>query len=198
VVRDAGDGLQDTYVIDRVALYNGRGADTILCGEPTTAVFDRAAPPEGLNIMATAKIVPVGPGEIELITDLYNDVFSPRQEPSFFEQRFRGRYNVSMLVAIVEERHVGFAIGFELMPSTYFSWICGVLPDYRRTGVATQLIQGQRAWAQDNEYSILRFECQNQHRPMLHVAISEGFDAVGIRWDTATGNNVVIFEKDLR
>ena len=44
----------------------------------------------------------------------------------------------------------------------------------------------------------MRFECNNQHRPMLHVAISEDYDLVGIRWDTTSGNNVVIFEKDLR
>lgn len=33
---------------------------------------------------------------------------------------------------------------------------------------------------------------------MLHVAIREGYDLVDIRWDTATANNVAIFEKDLR
>jgi len=148
--------------------------------------------------MATAKVVPIGPGEIELITELYNDIFSPHQDTEFFRRRFRGRHNVTMMVAMVEDRHVGFIIGFELMPMTFFSWICGVLPDFRRQGISTQLIQAQQAWAQDNEYATIRFECNNQHRPMLHVAISEGYDLVGIRWDTATGNNVVIFERDLR
>ena len=33
---------------------------------------------------------------------------------------------------------------------------------------------------------------------MLHVAISEGYDLVGIRWETPTASNVVIFEKELR
>lgn len=44
----------------------------------------------------------------------------------------------------------------------------------------------------------IRFEHQNQHRAMLHVAIREGYDLIDIRWDTATANNVAIFEKDLR
>lgn len=148
--------------------------------------------------MATAKIIPVGPGEIGLITDLYNQVFSPGVNEEFFNNRFRGRHNISMLVAMVDDRHVGFIIGFELMPSTFFSWLCGVLPDLRRIGVATQLMHGQQAWAQEHQYAIMRFECQNQHRPMLHVAIREGYDLTGMRWDTATANNVVIFEKDLR
>jgi len=148
--------------------------------------------------MATAKIVPVGVGEISLVVDLYNEIFSPRRDQEFFNNRFRGRYNVSMLVAMLDDRYVGFTIGFELMPTTFFSWLCGVHSDFRRLGIATQLIQAQQAWALDHHYNIIRFECQNQHRPMLHVAITEGYDLVGMRWDTATGDNVAIFEKDLR
>lgn len=148
--------------------------------------------------MANAKIEPVGVNELKLVAELYNRIFNPPQTEEFFRRRFRGRHNVCMMVAMVEGQHVGLTIGFELMPSTYFSWLCGILADYRRQGIATQLMQAQAAWAQDHDYSILRFECQNQHRPMLHVAITEGFDLVGIRWDTATADNVVIFERDLR
>ena len=153
---------------------------------------------KGTADMANAKIVPVGPGELSLVTELYNEVFTPRTDMEFFRRRFRGRHNVTMMVALIDDRHVGFIIGFELMPSTYFSWLCGVLPEFRRLGIATQLIQAQQAYAQEHEYQIVRFECSNQHRPMLHVAIREGYDLVGIRWDTASANNVVIFEKDLR
>lgn len=148
--------------------------------------------------MATAKIVPVGPGELALVAELYNQVFSPPETAEFFARRFQGRHNVTTMLAMLEERHVGFIIGFELMPSTFFCWICGVLPDLRRVGISTQLIQAQQAFAIENKYSIIRFECNNQHRPMLHVAITEGYDLVGIRWDTNCSNNVVIFEKDLR
>ncbi|MEK6675528.1 MAG: GNAT family N-acetyltransferase [Planctomycetota bacterium] len=148
--------------------------------------------------MADAKIVAVGPGELGLITEIYNRVFTPRKDEEFFRRRFQGRHNVSMLVALLDETPAGFNIGFELMPSTYFSWICGVLPDYRRLGVATQLMHAQHALAVEHSYTLLRFECQNQHRPMLHAAITEGYDLVGIRWDTTTACNVVIFEKELR
>ncbi len=147
--------------------------------------------------MATAKVIPVGLEELELLAELYNEVFSPGQDAEFFQRRFKGRHNVSILLAMLEDRHVGFVVGFELMPTTYFVWLCGVLPDFRRSGVATQLMHGEQAWAKDNGYHIVRFECQNQHRPMMHTAITEGYDLIGVRWDTITGNNVVIFEKDV-
>lgn len=147
--------------------------------------------------MAEAKIIPVGPDELGLIAEMYNQVFSPGQEEDYFRNRFRGRRNAAMLIAQVEGLPAGFVVGFELMPNTYFIWICGVLPDMRRAGIATQLMHGVQAWAKDHHYSSIRFECRNQHRPMLHVAITEGYDLVGIRWDPATANNFVIFEKEL-
>jgi hypothetical protein len=52
-----------------------------------------------------------------------------------------------------------------------------------------------QAWVGQHGYDSIRFECHNQHRPMLHLAISQGYDVVGIRWDPDRGNNLVIFEK---
>jgi len=148
--------------------------------------------------MANAKIELIGMADIGVVVNMYNDVFSPPADEELFRRRFEGRRNISIMVAVIEDCPVGFIIGFELTPTTYFTWIGGVMPDYRRAGVATQLMQGQQAWALDHGYDILRFECQNQHRPMLHVAITEGYDLVGIRWETSSSSNVVIFEKDLR
>ncbi|MGB2985856.1 MAG: GNAT family N-acetyltransferase [Phycisphaerae bacterium] len=148
--------------------------------------------------MANAKIIAVGPAELELIADLYSQVFAPAQDDEYFRRRFHGRYNVSLFVAMLDDQHVGFTISYELKPSTYYCWLCGVLPDARRLGVATQLIQAQQAFALDHGYAMIRFECQNQHRPMLHLAITEGYDLVGIRWDMTSAANMVIFEKDLR
>lgn len=147
--------------------------------------------------MANAKIDVLGPSDVGVIVDLYNQIFNPRQDVSFFNRRFAGRRNVSILMASIQKAAVGFNLGFELTPTTYYSWMCGVLPGYRRAGIATQLIEAQQAWSADQGYSTLRFECNNQHRAMLHVAINQGYDLVGIRWDTESGANVAIFEKSL-
>ena len=147
--------------------------------------------------MATAKIVPIGPPELDLVVELYNNIFSPTQDAVFFERRYQGKQGVSTLLATLDDEPAGLVVGYELTPTTYYCWFCGVLPDHRRKGIATQLMQAQQAWAKDHHYAILRFECQNQHRPMLHTAISEGYDLIGIRWDTNSAANMVIFEKEL-
>ena len=147
--------------------------------------------------MANADIVVIGPSETELIVSLYNEVFAPSRDAAFFERRFKSRMHILNLIAEVEGRPVGFSCGLELKPDTWFNWLAGVLPDYRRAGIASQLIEAEHAWAADHGYGYVRMECQNQHRPVLHMAITLGFDVIGVRWDSDRHNNLVIFEKEI-
>jgi GNAT superfamily N-acetyltransferase len=104
---------------------------------------------------------------------------------------------VLQLIARLDNRPVGFFLGFELKPTVFFAWFYGVIPDFRRQGIASQLMDAVHEWAKQNDYESIRFECHNQHRPMLHLAIALGYDIVGIRWDPDRGDNLVIFEKVL-
>jgi GNAT superfamily N-acetyltransferase len=147
--------------------------------------------------MANAEIVVVGPGEMPLITDLYNEMFRPARDVEFFRRRYMGRYNGLLLVANVDKRPVGFATGFELKPTVFFAWLMGVHPDFRRLGIASQLHEAQVQWALDHGYQWMRMECHNAHRAILHMAIQTGFNIVGVRWDPDRQENLVIFEKTL-
>lgn len=147
--------------------------------------------------MATADIVIVGPGELPLITDLFNEIFRPARDVEFFRRRLRGRYNALLMIANLDGRPVGFATGFELKPTVFFAWLTGVLPDCRRSGIASQMHEAQCAWATEHEYQYLRMECHNAHRPILHMAIAMDFNIVGVRWDPDRQENLIIFEKAL-
>lgn len=147
--------------------------------------------------MADAIIEMAGPEDIPAICSLYNQIFRPARDIESFRKRFRGRYNVLMLVARLQDRPVGFFIGFELKPGVFYAWFYGVHPDFRRQGIASQLMEAVHSWAKQNDYESIRFECHNQHRPMLHLAIALEYDIVGIRWDPDRGDNLVIFEKVL-
>jgi GNAT superfamily N-acetyltransferase len=147
--------------------------------------------------MADAIIDLVGPQELPTICSLYNQIFRPSRELESFRRRFTGRYNVLMLVARLDNKPVGFFIGFELKPAVFFAWFYGVVPEARRQGIASQLMDAVHSWATQHEYESIRFECHNKHRPMLHLAIERGYDIVGMRWDPDRGDNLVIFEKSL-
>jgi GNAT superfamily N-acetyltransferase len=147
--------------------------------------------------VADAIIDIVGPEDLPIIAQLYNQIFRPPRDVESFRRRFRGRYNILQLVARVQNRPVGFFLGFELKPTVYFAWFYGVIPEFRRQGIASQLMEAVHSWARQNDYESIRFECHNQHRPMLHLAIALQYDIVGIRWDPDRGDNLVIFEKVL-
>jgi GNAT superfamily N-acetyltransferase len=147
--------------------------------------------------MANVIVDLLGPEELPVLVDLYNQVFRPPRSLESFERRFRGRYNVLRLVARIGHDPVGFFIGFELKPNVFFAWFYGVLASQRRQGIASQLMEAVHDWATENGYESVRFECHNGHRPMLHLAIAKEYDIVGMRWDPDRGDNLVIFEKVL-
>jgi len=147
--------------------------------------------------MADAIIDIVGPEDLATIVSLYNQIFRPQRSEEFFRRRYLGRHNILQMIARIGDRPIGFFLGFELKPSVFFAWYYGVLPDFRRQGITSQLMDAVHSWARMNDYDAIRFECHNQHRPMLQLAIHLEYDIVGIRWDPDRGANLVIFEKAL-
>jgi GNAT superfamily N-acetyltransferase len=147
--------------------------------------------------MADAVIDIVGPEGLPVIVSLYNQLFRPGRNDESFQRRYLGRHNVLQMIARLDDLPVGFFLGFELKPKVFFAWFYGVLPEYRRQGIASQLMDAVHSWARLNEYDAIRFECHNQHRPMLHLGIALEYDIVGIRWDPDRGANLLLFQKQL-
>ncbi|MBI4579079.1 MAG: GNAT family N-acetyltransferase [Planctomycetes bacterium] len=147
--------------------------------------------------MANADIVLLGPAELPLISDLYNQVFRPGRDVAVFERRFRNRLNPLILLAQVDRQPAGFALGYEMKASTFYCWLVGVLPAYRKAGIASQIMEAMSAWARENGYHVLRFECFNRARPMLKIALQQNFDIVGVRFDTDEAANLIILEQPL-
>lgn len=147
--------------------------------------------------MANADIVLLGPGELTLVADMFNQVFRPGRDVSYFERRLKGRLNSLILLAQIEKRPAGFALGYEIKRSTFYCWLMGVLPAYRNAGIASQLMEALSAWSRENGYHVLRFECYNRARPMLKIAAEQNFDIVGVRFDSDEASNLIICEQIL-
>ena len=147
--------------------------------------------------MADVIIDLLAPDDVSVVVSLYNQVFRPPRDEEHFHRRYLGRHNIVQMVARQDQRAVGLVLGFELKPRVFFAWFYGVVPDCRRHGVASQIMDAVHGWAQENGYEAIRFECHNQHRPMLHLAIAKEYDIVGIRWDPDRGANLLLFQKAL-
>ena len=147
--------------------------------------------------MADAVIDRIDPKDSATIRHLYNQVFKPARDEAFFERRLRNRIAPLVLVARIKSEAVGFFVGMELRPGVYYSWVTGVFPDARRMGIATQLMCAAADWAKTEGYQTIRFECTNKHRPMLHFGIEQDYNIAGIRFDSDSHENMIIFEQSL-
>lgn len=147
--------------------------------------------------MAQADISVISEQQLPQIVELYNQVFRPAENQDYFRRRFQGRYNVLVMMAALDNRAVGFAIGFELKPFVFYNWLLGVHPDFRRKGIGRQLVDSQNEWARTHGYEFMRSEALNRHNPFLHLAINAGFDVVGTRWDSVRADLLIQFEKTL-
>ncbi|MFL5329758.1 MAG: GNAT family N-acetyltransferase [Gemmataceae bacterium] len=147
--------------------------------------------------MADAIIEIVGQEDLPTIVELYNRIYRPARDITAFRRRFLGRHNVLQMIARIEREPVGFFLGFELKPTTFFAWFCGVLPEYRQQGVASQLMEAVEEWAKQSHYESIRLECHNSVRPMLQLAIKMDYNITGMLWEHEHGDNLVIFEKML-
>ena len=147
--------------------------------------------------MAQAEISVVTEQQLPVIVELYNQVYRPQETDEYFRRRFQGRYNVLVMLASLDGRPVGFVIGFELKPGVFYNWLTGVHPDFRRKGIGRQLIESQNEWAKTHGYEFTRLETLNRHRNMAHLALIEGYDIVGTRWDSVRSDLLIQFEKPL-
>jgi GNAT superfamily N-acetyltransferase len=147
--------------------------------------------------MADVIIDLLAPDDVSVIVQLYNQIFRPPRDAEHFERRYLGRYNVVQMVARLDQRAVGFLLAFELKPRVLFFWFLGVLPQHRRQGVGSQLVDALHSWAKQNDYEAIRFECHNQQRPMLLLALAHGYDIIGVRWDSDREDQLILLQKML-
>ena len=83
-----------------------------------------------------------------------------------------------ILIAYVGKIPAGFKVGYE-RDGFFYSWLGGVLPNFRRYGIAKKLADAQEAWALKNGYGSVTFKTMNRHKAMLAFALKNGFDIIG-------------------
>lgn len=111
-----------------------------------------------------------------------------------YEERLGERRSL-ILVAEVGGQPAGYKVGYEEDPTTFYSWLGGVVPGFRNSGVASILRQRQESWARSHGYERLRVKSKNQFPHMLRLLIGAGYSIVGTE---GSGDGLkIVFETDL-
>lgn len=135
----------------------------------------------------------VGMDRLDLIRRLNTAIFDEERIINTFD-----REDLLMLVARIEGEAVGFKIGYRFRAETFYSAKGGVLPAYRRQGVARALLYAMIDQVREWGYTIFLYDTfPNQHPGMTVLGLSEGFRVVKAGYSPQYNDYRLRFQKEL-
>jgi ribosomal protein S18 acetylase RimI-like enzyme len=127
------------------------------------------------------------------ILDLHSEVFGTGDD---LIDRMKKKPELLVTIAKQDEKVIGYKIGYELDPHTFYSWLGGVNGAYRQHGIASRLLELQHHFLIENGYHIVRTKTMNKWRNMLILNIKHGFDVMETYTDKK-GRHKIVLEKKL-
>ena len=114
-----------------------------------------------------------------------------------YQKRLEQNEHLILLAYTEDGVACGCKVGYRLSSSSFYSWMGGVMPQWRRHGVAELLAVAQESWAQEQGYERIRFKTRNSCRAMLHFALNRGFHIVGVEPRDQLPDYRIWLEKEL-
>ena len=103
-----------------------------------------------------------------------------------------------ILTAYDNHNPIAFKIGYQRhSDGSFYSWMGGVLPNYRRKGIANNLADHQETWAKKNGYISIKMQTREKHKAMLALAINRGFQITNRIEKTSSSNTLIWMNKPL-
>ncbi len=127
------------------------------------------------------------------IVELHQTIFG---DAGTLISKLESKPSLTVVVAKDKEIIIGYKIGYEMDRDTYYSWLGGVNPNYRKKGIASKLMDVQHQYLRGKGYQVIQTKTMNRWRNMLLLNIKHGFDII----DTCTdekGLHKIILEKHL-
>ncbi len=101
-----------------------------------------------------------------------------------------------LLVAYKDTQAIGFKVGYE-REDYFYSWMGGVLPEFRKKGVAGALAREQHRWAKAQGFRAVQFKTRNRLKAMLLFGIQSGFDIIGFEPRGGQADYRILLRKEL-
>ena len=112
-----------------------------------------------------------------------------------YDERLKGKKHL-ILIAFENEKPIGFKVGYE-RNDTFYSWMGGVLAEYRKSGVAKALATTQEDWARKNGFQTITFKTRNRLKGMLIFAMKNNFNIISVEPRDTLGEYRILLRKDL-
>lgn len=125
----------------------------------------------------------------------------PEFDNPYSSEEYLNRLNNKKHLIAVAELHnqlVGFKVGYEWTDNaTFYSWMGGVLPEFRKMGVARNLAEFQEQYARRNGFERILMKTRNMHKNMLIFAIASGFNIIQVEPKSEVLENRILLSKKI-
>ena len=85
-----------------------------------------------------------------------------------------------VLIATEQGKPAGFLIGYEREDKSFFLWMIGVLPSFRKKGILKEFYTRAADWAKRMGYSKITITTRNNRREMLSFLVKNDFEFTSI------------------
>lgn len=125
----------------------------------------------------------------------------PELTNPYGEQVYRERLsgtNHLILIGEVDGAPAGFKVGYDrYRDGSFYSWMGGMLPAYRKTGTYQALTARMEAWAQQQGYTHMLLKTRNRLQPMIRFCLAGGYYISGFSAHANPMESRIYFRKDL-
>jgi ribosomal protein S18 acetylase RimI-like enzyme len=166
---------------------DARGSGVRRLGAPTHSI--------AMEIEFRLHLPPFDSNLIEDLVVLGSLVFG-QSDPRYVTWRLSHMPDVSAFCATSEGQLVGFKAGYAMTERKYYSWLGGVHPDFRRRGIASELMDRQHRWLVQRGYSIVETAANQENHAMAQANLRHGFSICGVR--TEPQRIQILYSKSLR
>ena len=123
--------------------------------------------------------------------------FDEPYEISEYSKRLNSTVHL-ILTAYNDHIPIAFKIGYHrYSDGSFYSCMGGVLPNYRRKGIANNLADHQETWARKKGYKNIKLQTRSKHNAMLALAINRGFQITNKNEKTSNSNTHIWMSKPI-
>ena len=132
---------------------------------------------------------------LDELLNVYDQLFEDAKL-DFFVERVHSKKDLIINLCYSDSELVGFKLGYRYNENTLYSWVGGVLPTFRKQGIAQKLMELQHASAKEKGYKKMRTKSMNRFKPMMILNLKNGFDIVQV-YTNDSQQTKIVFEKNL-
>lgn len=127
--------------------------------------------------------------KLEKVVEVLNHI--PEFDAVFYREKLAEhlqKYDSILLIAEYTGKPIACILAYNrYFDGSVYAWLGGVLPPFRKQGIATLLQEELEAEARKRFFRSIRMKTRNQHTDMLRFALKHGFQVCGFEANERLG-----------